>query len=243
MSYGITVLNTYGDLQMAETYPLFYSTSNTSASWAASSTLPTGMLSTDLLIGRKSVGDGARVYANSIYSSDGSTWNRSNAVSYNYFLLRKMAGNKTPPTSGMGIKILSSTGELQFASSEQKNFVVVATGEIPASTTFTSYSTEDSLPNTTYWPSSTGTVSDLDKHWVLLNNTAQRTDIYGSADFIGSLAIGYSSYEYIWTGGTAGRIKIRNSLYFAITAYGVPTSEGWYEDTTPFQYMILKEYG
>lgn len=252
MSFGITVLNQDGRTQIDEIYSnqSVVTESISSASYGAAYP-PSGYASSDLVLTKAPTGVRSLVCRDIYYNSPkfGAYTNRDYSLpvppaasTYNYYLARKNTGYLGAGTD-FGLDVYNSAGETVFsATSRNKILQCVAAGTSPNGTgSITSMSstweTTSDLDNVVYYPSSTGTVSDLDKHYVPLNNTQFYCFDYYSTE-IGSMHVErVFAYEYIWTSGTAGRIKIHNYYKAANYDWFSPGPNAF----APTPYMIFKE--
>lgn len=170
---------------------------------------------------------------------------------YLYYTLRKVNGNQTPPTSGYGFVVYdtSGTSAMFSATSSQKIATLVAAGKLSGainkSTGYTEGSTGWSAlisamdsygePNAVaYYPSSTGTVTDLHKYFCVMSSA---TRLHSIVYFLGLEVDSVQGYEYVYTGTNTGRIRITNILKGNGGAVG--TSSG----TVDFYYYIYKVEG
>lgn len=138
------------------------------------------------------------------------------ALQYRSLLLRPIAGMVGPPATGMGIKILTPLGQNAFSTDENSinnRFELVQ------------YGIFDPYPSSTEADWALGTVPDLDKYWCAINSV--RTEGSGGV-FFGINFTGY--YQYVWTSGTAGYIKLHSS-----------GSIGTNATSNPWPYMIFKD--
>lgn len=258
MTYGITILNQDGRIQIDETYSSFYLVSETPTSVAVNTSYPpAGTLSSDLIVAKPAVnGDRVCVFVGCQINTATSSWGRINggiytekvAITptpttngYKYYTLRKTNGNKTPPT-GFGLNVYDSVGGLQFAATDSnKVLTLVAVGQITAPAVAqvaqgTTWTTLSDLANVIYYPSSTGVLTNLDKYYCLVNNNDSLAYwSFGANRYIQCTF----AYEYIWTGPNEGRIKIHNFRKDTIGTT-LPTYWGPY-GVSPRTYMIFKE--
>lgn len=176
MTYGLRVIGDYGQTQIDENYSNVFPLSDTPTTRAAYEEIPSTPI-TDLHIGRMATGVSGFVAGIGC------------PTSYLTHTLRPFAGNQTPPSSGLGLKVMNSAGQLAYTSTvSSKCFDVVLMGTV--------------INQTVTWP--LGTVSDLDKYWCVLNNTY---DYYIQFEF--GVFQGFMSFGYYWTSGTSGYINLQ----------------------------------
>ncbi len=184
MSYGTIILNTDSRIQIDEQYSHFYPTSET-PSYGTTLNYPVpGQVGADLAICRPPVGWEPIIYK----SNNGYAENYPGGV--HWHILRKTSGNIG--AGGFGFAVAGPSGETFFsATNNSKMFDIVAAGSMAGAGSDIVY------------PSTSGTVSGLDKHWVVLNNTYA---IVLDNGFVSYTA--YFGYRYRWVSGTTGRIEI-----------------------------------
>lgn len=263
MTYGITILNNDNRVQIDENYSGFYPTTNIASSAAFASLYPTP--GSDIIAARPvgTTGDRFGVTFSSatteLYNpaTNAFYWGgRGNNATvtekqpqvpypitngYKYYTLRKYSDNISA-NSGYGLGVYSSTGQTLFSSAaREKNLQIVSIGVLPTHplqfvSTGSPWSNTGDLPNVVYYPSSTGEVNDLDKHYCVLNSAnTNLSEVllnfgYGSTSFYYHFGV---LYEYIWTGPTSGRIKIHSFW----------KSEYLWSPYGQFTYVIMKELG
>lgn len=184
---------------------------------------------------------------------------------FNYHALRKVQGNQTIPTSGYGLVVYNSTGGAQFsATSSNKQATIVAIGNLSGTPVVssptgspTTWSSLISLLETnnesqlvTYYPSSTGVLTNLSSYFCCVSTTYRNhiniPENYGSA---GQYRPDRSfdriqGYEYIWTGTDQGRIRIVNFRESTTIDSGPPVvTTTTYGSQSPLDYLIFRING
>jgi hypothetical protein len=182
---------------------------------------------------------------------------------FNYHSLRKVQTNQTAPTSGFGFVVYDSTGtNAQFsATSSDKYASIVSIGNLSGTPVVasptgspTTWSSLISLLETnsesqmvTYYPSSTGVLTNLSSYFCCVSTTYRNhiniPENYGSA---GQYRPDRSfdriqGYEYIWTGADQGRIRIVN--FRASTTISSGTTTTTYSSQSPLDYIIFRITG
>lgn len=263
MTYGLTILNNDNRIQIDENYSLFYTTTDTASSAAFASSFPTP--NTDLIAARPvgTTGDRFMVTFSSQASSFYWGGRGNNTITeyspqvpypttngYRFYTLRKFADNINA-NSGYGMAVYSSTNQTLFsATTSNRALEVVTTGTLPASPNNfqpmgSTWSGASDLPNVVYYPSSTGVLTDLDKHYCVLNPASS----FLAYQDVGTITVDTGlggiiqiplylyfnfvlGYEYIWTGANSGRIKIH--------AFWKDDAQNW-SPVWPITYAIMKE--
>lgn len=229
MTYGLSIVNSDSRVQIDSSYSNMYLYSYTPAYAASNSNYPPPNFSSgDLLMARPYVSSGTRSVNLSRVSGS------PKMPECYYHTMKRVAGNLTNPNSGMGLAVYNSAGQVQFYSgSNNKMLEIASIGTISGN--FSGPYTKAALPNTVYYPSSTGTISNLSKYYCLIQNTDY--NISFSPD--GLLRYdGLLGYEYEWVSGDSGRIKIYS--YFAILA-GDGSGGDYYTAGSNAYYIIMRE--
>jgi hypothetical protein len=152
------------------------------------------------------------------------------STGFNYHALRRIQENQTPPTSGYGLVIYDPTGtNARFsATSSNKQATLVSIGRLSGTPVVnsptgspTTWSSLISLLETngesqlvTYYPSSTGVLTNLSSYFCCVSTTF-RNHLYapqggGQGQIPERSFDRIQGYEYIWTGADQGRIRIVN---------------------------------
>jgi hypothetical protein len=258
MTYGISILNSNGRTQIDENFSSFYTT--TSAPISVATTALFTYPPSDIIAARPATGTTGDRFAVTFSTSEttfdptgvtyhwggtgdsNSTFERTPRVpypvtnGYKYYALRQFSGNVNA-NSGYGLGVYSGTGQTLFNSTTlDKNLEVVAVGTLNSSTynfvlMGTTWANSPDLSNTVYFPSSTGSVTDLDKYYCVIN-TAYSALYEVPIDGFSTIYQHFGNiYEYIWTGPNTGRIRI-NSFQKDTGAWAAFGN---------FVYIILKE--
>jgi len=253
MSYGIEILNNNNRILIDENYPNigFVSTATTTTNLSTSGrqSYPgiTGYTTGDLVFSRTATNTNGFI-ANGWDHQGGFTLNKwweyiegprntsnqepqdffepSSVVSY---LLRDMSGIYSPSTSGYGLEVYKSNGDVIFTSNISKHFSIIASGSFNAS-----------VSNVTHidFPSSTGTYSDLDKYYCLMNPTfAAEIPIFTT------LNAALRGYQYTWTSSTTGRIRVWNTGFQWLNYINNVNGPTLTKPDIDRHYMIIKEIG
>lgn len=120
------------------------------------------------------------------------------------------------PAGGYGLNIWDQNNTLVFsATSTQRHYKIVETGAVSGSVVI-----KDSVG----YPSTTGTVANLHKYFVLIQQTYVHRS--GSNEWV-------RGFEYQYTSGTTGRILIQN--------YRIISGSTLAYSNCPLSYMIIKE--
>lgn len=257
MSYGITIYNQDGRVLIDELISNQAPTTNSPNSVSYNAAFPiAGTSGNNFILVKPATGSNSLVCLDTYYPASkkvgpvnnvsGSLPSPPIASSYNFYELTAFAGNFSPSTSSFGIEVYNSSGQVNFSSlARDKVLQAVAAGTVGigsggSQSMGATWSSSTNLDNVIYYPSAGGTVSDLDKHYVLINNTSFNCTDYPGGEFAGPVHIELvQGYEYIWTGGTSGRIKMHN--YFKTDNY-IWNSPGTALNST-WQYLICKELG
>lgn len=189
------------------------------------------------------------------------------ASGFNHHSLRKVQGNQSPPTSGYGLTVYNTTGSASLFSSASSNkyATIVAIGNLSGTPIVssptgspTTWSSMISLLETnsesqlvTYYPSSTGVLTNLSSYFCCVSTTYRNhiniPENYGSA---GQYRPDRSfdrvqGYEYIWTGTDQGRIRIVNfRQQTTISTNVIPTTTvTTYSGQSPLDYIIFRING
>ena len=203
MSYGIEILNTNSRVQIDQNFSnMFISSSGTASRGTAFP--PSAFSAGDMVIAR-ATGNG---YCSVAY--DNETNNRyefgdtrtsetyyDDASFYSYKIISPFAGNVSAATSGYGLEVFTSSGDVAYSTKKTDFVKIAALGTIPGNSTLR-------------FPAS-GTI-DLSKHFCLMANGIQHYYIEISFEVMGSTIIQtfeyVQSYEYVYTSGSNGYINI-----------------------------------
>lgn len=216
MSYGVTIQNVDGRIQIDENYSNMYKYSTGSAT-TTTAWPPTGYSNGDLVLTRAKssghVGKGSSASGVQFWSTvtAGTIFYTPPSSGYEWILARKIAGNISPATSGYGLEVLNSSGQLTFsATGVSSTFRVIAAGVF--GNTHGDSNGEYELP----FPSATGTYSDLTKIFCVTNNC---THFRLYAPEFGLNLEWAMAYRYEFTSGNAGRIHVCNKYRDGTTEY------------------------
>lgn len=209
MSHGIIVQNVDSRIQIDETYSNIYKHSSGNAT-ATTAYPPSGYSNGDLVLCRaKSDGHvGTGINPNvgrafwSTASGSGTIYYTAPSSGYEYLLVKKVAGNITPASSGYGLQVFNASGDLIFGATDlSSNLRVLASG------VFSNTNGSSTEAREIAFPSASTTYSDLTKIFCLIN-TATHIRIYAPELMLNvEQAIGY---RYDFTSGNAGRIFVCN---------------------------------
>jgi hypothetical protein len=247
MSYGIEIINNDNRILVDDTYANFglksttYTTQNLAAGTPPNETITypniSGALANDLIIARTGTNDNGTlargfrsttiVYWEAIIGAKcPSNLDHPDTAVTN--ILRDMGGLYSPATSGYGLEVYKSNGDVAFTSNISKHFTILATG---------GFNSADSGTTTISFPSATTSYSDLSNVYVVLNNCLAWELDLGASGYTLSM----NGYEYEWTSSTAGRIHIHN-LYYRV-GYPNPSQNGYFTRDLDMTYLIVREVG
>jgi len=214
MTYGIEIINNDNRILIDDQFPFPGYVSTTPSTGPSTTTIFGGgtytgnasQQSGDLVIARAPTGTDGYVGKGTSAQWPNSAVNAADeplAFPYSYYLIRNLSGLISKSTSGYGMEVYGSNGnDVYFTSNISKGLVVVESGFL------------DSGSSGVYsiaWPSATGTVPDLHKHFCLINETRLWGFVVPFQSGVFDLII--LGYRYEWVSGTSGRIHIDS--YFA----------------------------
>lgn len=231
MSYGIEILNLNDRILIDDQYPFPGYQSTTASTVTPGGAFPpayTGnanQQSGDLVIARAASGSNGVVG-----KGRGTNWPNTGGYyslpsSYSYYLIRNLSSLISASTSGYGLEVYGSNGtDVYFTSNISKGLIIVESGSLNSAS-----SGVYSIP----WPSATGTVSDLHKHYCIINET----NIWSDPVIFQTYRRDYiTGYRYEWTATNTGRIHIES--YYLLNT-NLPNNKSGINRT--FNYVILKE--
>jgi len=232
MSYGIEIINNDDRILIDDQFPFPGYVSTTPSTGPSSTTIFGGGTYT----GNGSQQSGDLVIARAPTGTDGyvgkgtsALWPNSGvsplAFPYSYYLIRNLSGLVSKSTSGYGMEVYGSNGnDVYFTSNISKGLSVVEAGVL---------NSQSSGIYSVAWPSSTGTVSDLHKHFCLINETK----LWGSPVPFQSGVFDriVLAYRYEWVSGTSGRLHIES---YRARSNNLSNKSGI---NIQFNYVIFKE--
>lgn len=247
MSYGIEIINSNDRVLIDENYANFglksttYTTQNLT-SGAGRLVYPniSGSAAGDIIIARTGTNDdGTLSRGFDSNAQSGQTWpvyweslatakipsrydHPDTAVTN---IIRDMGNLYSPATSGYGIEVYKSNGDLAFTSNISKHYTILATG------IFNGY---NSSTPTISFPSATTSYSDLANVYVGMNPC-----MAFELDLNPVYFLSMTGYEYEWTSSTAGRIHVHNLSYRS----GYSSGNGTFGENRDMTYLILREVG
>lgn len=195
MSYGLKITNSSGGLVLDSQYENLYMQNETPNTAVPGDAIP-DLGPTQLLFAKPTTANyDTHLFFNSgVFGGDGtdgddSFWDTS-ATGYSYYILEP--SSMSSPGTGYGLEIQGVEGSTYFSSEvfENQGYTIAAAGNMVGSDM--------------YFPSETGTVTDLDKYYVMLNGTFHY--LFGRARIDT-----FIMYEYQWTATNEGRIHFKIS--------------------------------
>lgn len=193
MSYGIQIINKYGSIIIDETHQNFLTTASDFTTVSAGvSYPPSGLTHTrDLIFAAPAVNQSKTVG----YNTSTFKWNNTTnaATSYRYIVFQR-ADLLTPATSGYGLQVFDSGGDLCYESTKNVGFRILAFIPITGSNASVTL------------PSTTTTYSNFQNVAILMNNSSVENTFDG-----------YRA-TWTWTSSTTGRVRFQSVFAFSAPA-------------------------
>lgn len=219
MAYGIEVQNADGRVIISNDYANFYvanALEEPIAAAAGAAWPPSGYTTGSLVMARAPLNtDGFVSRSPNLYAAPYTSEKFAYACDY---IIVNPFQEATQATSGYGFETYNAVGDVMFSgTSNNKVFEIVAYGEIPSA---------DTTTTTLFYPSSTGTLSNLSDYFVVLNSTMSWS-YFGISTHV--------DYYYDWTASNTGRIQINR---YRKAGFNSPTTVG-----LTLSYMIMRLKG
>lgn len=243
MTYGISIQNQDGRIQIDENYSSIYRATTKATASVGAAYPPTTLSNGDLVFARpKSNGHMSIAFLDPNQTQGdlffGQTYNAiytQPSSGYEYFIAKKTAGNITASGSGYGLEVYGPGSEVVFsATGVQNTLKVLATGKVH-------YTAGAGLANEDAFPTASTTYPDLTKIFCLIPDTMNFRyyippigGIFGGTPSAALDVHVETGYRYEYTSGNAGRVWV-NSKQYDNTSPGTE-----YAYNTPLNYLIVE---
>ena len=231
-NYGIEIINSSNRIQVDQNYSNIYPIGNPVTVNLGTSYPPSGTSGADLIcVNVPASATGGEYIARAFDSTNLEFgYDTPSEVVYDapnsmkYIIGRPFNGNVTPSTSGYGLQVFDTSGNVQFdTGGSDKLLRVLYVGNVSNNSVITV-------------PSTTGTM-DLSNIYVLLNSSTHLRILLDLGPFLGTQTDEFfSGYRFEYTSGNNGRIHVLSKHLFNGSPQTSGTSGNW-------NYMILEQVG